>query len=59
MEAAITKAAALQLRASIERGRLWATDAETAAWLKTETGQRIAALIEKRRKEDVACTWNR
>ena len=43
-----------QLRASIERGQLWATPEETAAWLKTETGQRIAALIERERKRAAA-----
>ena len=39
------------LVASICRGKLWATPEETAEWLKTETGQRIAALIEKERRK--------
>lgn len=46
----IQKDAAAQLVASICREKLWATPEETAAWLKTETGQRIADLIEKERK---------
>lgn len=46
----ISKDAAAQLAASICREKLWATPEETAEWLKTETGQRIAALIEKERK---------
>lgn len=44
------KAALDQLVAYIYREKLWATPEETAAWLKTERGQRIAALIEKERK---------
>lgn len=48
--AELDKCAADRLRATIERGQLWATPEETAEWLKTETGQRIAALIEKNRK---------
>lgn len=47
----INQDAADQLVASICREKLWATPEETAAWLKTETGQRIAALIEKERKK--------
>lgn len=47
----INKDAADQLVASIYRGKLWATPEETAAWLKTEAGQRIAALIEKERRK--------
>ena len=47
----INKDAAAQLVAGICREKLWATPEETAAWLKTETGQRIAALIEKEREE--------
>lgn len=39
------------LRAAITRNHLWATPAETAEWLKTETGQRIAVLIEAYRKD--------
>ena len=46
----INKDAAAQLVAGICREKLWATPEETAAWLKTETGQRIAALIEKERR---------
>lgn len=42
--------AAALLVAGICREKLWATPEETAEWLKTETGQRIAALIEKERK---------
>ena len=34
--------------------KLWATPEETAAWLKTETGRRIAALIERERKNAAA-----
>lgn len=47
----INKGAAAQLVAGICRGKLWATPEETAAWLKTETGQCIAALIEREREE--------
>ena len=47
----IDKDAAALLVAGICREKLWATPEETAAWLKTETGQRIAALIEKEREE--------
>lgn len=39
------------LVAGICRGRLWATEEETAKWLKTETGQRIAAMIERERRK--------
>lgn len=46
----INKDAAAPLVASICREKLWATPEETAEWLKTETGQRIADLIEKERK---------
>ncbi len=46
----IHKDAAAQLVASICREKLWATPEETAAWLKTERGQRIAAMIEKERR---------
>lgn len=48
----IDKTAAMLLRNCILRNKLYATDEETAEWLKTETGQRIAALINERRKED-------
>ena len=47
----IDKEALDQLVAYIIRNQLWATPEETAEWLKTETGQRIAALIEKEREE--------
>ena len=47
----INKDAADQLVAGICREKLWATPEETAAWLKTETGQCIAALIEREREE--------
>ena len=47
----INKDAADQLVAGICREKLWATPEETAEWLKTETGQRIAALIEREREE--------
>lgn len=47
----INKGAAAQLVAGICREKLWATPAETAAWLKTETGRCIAALIEREREE--------
>ena len=50
----IEKEAAELLVAAICRGQLWATPEETAAWLKTETGQRIAALIERERKENIS-----
>ena len=45
----LNKEQADPLVAAICRGQLWATPEETAAWLKTETGQRIAALIERER----------
>ena len=51
----INKDAAAQLVASICREKLWATPEETAEWLKTETGQRIAALIEKERRKGPRC----
>lgn len=47
----IQKDAAAQLVASICREKLWATPEETAEWLKTETGQRIATIIEKERRK--------
>ena len=46
----INKDAAAQLVAYIVRNQLWASQEETDEWLKTEEGQRIAALIEKERK---------
>lgn len=51
MEKTIDKTAAMLLRNCILRNKLYATDEETAEWLKTETGQRCAALIKKYRKE--------
>lgn len=48
--AEMNKEAAAMLVAGICRGGLWATPEETAEWLKTESGQRIAALIEKERR---------
>lgn len=45
----IDKDAAALLVAGICREKLWATPEETEEWLKTKTGQRIAALIEKER----------
>lgn len=47
----LTEEAVDQLVAVIYREKLWATPEETAAWLKTETGQRIAALIEEERRK--------
>lgn len=47
----IDKDAAALLVAGICWEKLWATPEETAAWLKTESGQRIAALIEKERRK--------
>lgn len=47
----INKEATTLLVAAICRGQLWATQEETAEWLKTDTGQRIAALIEKERRK--------
>lgn len=47
----INKEATDQLVACIICNQLWATPEETAAWLKTETGQCIAALIEREREE--------
>lgn len=51
MEPIINKTAATQLARCILRNKLWATDEETTEWLKTETGQRIASMIEKYRRE--------
>ncbi len=47
----IDKYAASRLVSVIRRKKLWATPEETAEWLKTETGQRIAALIEIERQK--------
>lgn len=47
----IDKYAASRLASVIYRNKLWATPEETAEWLKTETGQRIAALIEIERQK--------
>lgn len=46
----INKEAVAQLVACIYRNQLWGNPEETAEWLKTEEGQRIAALIEKERR---------
>ena len=50
----LNKEQANPLVAAICCGQLWATPEETAAWLKTETGQGIAALIERERKNAAA-----
>lgn len=47
----INKDAAAQLVVCIVRNQLWAESQDTAEWIKTETGQRIAALIEREREE--------
>ena len=47
----INREAADQLAACIVRNQLWAGSQDTAEWIKTETGQRIAALIEREREE--------
>lgn len=47
----INKDAAAQLVACIVHNQLWAESQDTAEWLKTETGQRIAVLIEREREE--------
>lgn len=47
----INKDAAAQLVACIVRNQLWAESQDTAEWIKTETGQRIAALIKREREE--------
>ncbi len=39
------------LVSTIARNQLWASDEETEAWLKTPSGQQIAALIAERRRE--------
>lgn len=39
-----------QLCSCIMQKHLWTTPEETAEWLKTDTGKRIAAMIEKLRK---------
>lgn len=57
----INKDAADQLVACIIRNKLWDTQEETDEWLKTETGQHFAALIEKerkRRKEVSPCGYS-
>ena len=46
----IDKEALDQLVACIIHNQLWDGPEETAEWLKTENGQRIAALIERERK---------
>ena len=40
----VNSEAAALLVAGICRGKFWASPEETERWLKTETGQRIAAL---------------
>ena len=40
------------LAAVIRWRKRWATPEETAAWLETETGQRIAALIDREREQE-------
>ena len=47
----VNSEAAALLVAGICRGKFWASPEETERWLKTETGQRIAALIEKERRD--------
>lgn len=47
----VNNEAAAILVAGICRGCLWATPEETTAWLQTETGKRIASLIEKERRK--------
>lgn len=47
----VNNEAAAILTAGIRRGRRWATPEETAAWLQTETGKRIAALIDQERRK--------
>lgn len=47
----VNSEAAALLVAGICRGKFWASPEETERWLKTETGQRIAALIEKERRK--------
>lgn len=46
----MNKEAVDQLAAYIIRNKLCASAEETAEWMRTETGQRISALIEKERK---------
>lgn len=52
MGASMQKAAAEQLRCCIWDKKLFATQEETDAWLQTESGMRIAALIEDLRKAE-------
>lgn len=47
----VNNEAAAILVAGIRRGRLWATLEETAAWLETDTGKRIASLIDQERRK--------
>lgn len=49
----LNRVQAAQIVAEICRGKRWATPEETAAWLKTETGRRIAALIEREREKEI------
>lgn len=39
------------LASTIVRQKLWASEEETEAWLKTPTGQRIAELIKKMKEK--------
>ncbi len=47
----LTPDAAAGLARGILAGQGWASPEETAAWLKTETGKRIAAMIDIERKK--------
>lgn len=47
----LTPAATAALASELYLHKLWATPEETEAWLKTETGSYIAALIEKERRK--------
>lgn len=47
----LTQEAASGLAQGIIAGKCWASPEETAAWLKTEEGKRIAAMIEIERKK--------
>ena len=47
----LTQEAVDQLCSCIIQKHLWATPEETAEWLKTDTGKRMQASIDKLRKE--------
>lgn len=47
----LTPAATAALASELYLHKLWATPEETEAWLKTETGSYMAALIEKERRK--------